>query len=180
MFASVTRAALAAALLGAAAPAAADVVGTPDATGFTVAGEVPSSTAPAALWSLLLTPSRWWNSSHTWSGDARALSLSPVAGGCWCETLADGGSVRHGTVLAIEPGRRRLMLDADLGPIQMLAAHGKLEWTIAEVEGGSVLRWRYQVFGRGIDNAAALAPIVDRVIAEQATRLAAAGSQPAP
>lgn len=178
MFASITRTAIAAASLAAAAPAAAEVVGTPDATGFTVAGEVRSSSAPTALWSLLLTPSRWWNSSHTWSGDARALSLSPVAGGCWCEALTDGGSVRHGTVLAIEPGRRRLMLDADLGPIQMLAAHGKLEWTIAEAEGGSVVRWRYQIFGRGIDNAAVLAPLVDRVIAEQAGRLAAATATP--
>src|SRR5512134_3799150 len=34
---------------------------------------------------------RWWDPAHTYSGDARNLSIDPRPGGCFCERLGDQG-----------------------------------------------------------------------------------------
>ena len=49
--------------------------------------------APAA-YARLLTPEAWWDGQHTYSGDAKNLSLRAVPGGCFCERLADGDLAR--------------------------------------------------------------------------------------
>ena len=46
----------------------------------------------------------WWDSTHTWSGDARNLRLSANPGGCFCETLANSGGVAHAVVNYVVPG----------------------------------------------------------------------------
>ncbi len=56
-------------------------------------------------------------------GSAANLSLEARAGGCWCERLADGGSVEHLRVLLVSPGRMLRMRGA-LGPFQGLAVDG--------------------------------------------------------
>ncbi|MBM4220227.1 MAG: hypothetical protein FJ171_11530 [Gammaproteobacteria bacterium] len=76
--------------------------------------------APAAqVWETLLHPERWWPADHTWSGKRENLSLVADAGGCFCERW-DGGSVEHGRVVAVFPGKM-LRLDAALGPLQEMA-----------------------------------------------------------
>ena len=47
----------------------------------------------------------WWDPSHTWSGSAKNLTFEPKAGGCFCEKLADGGSVQHGRVIYRPAGK---------------------------------------------------------------------------
>ena len=43
--------------------------------------------APAdKVWAALSQVGSWWNSKHSWSGDARNLTLELKAGGCFCET----------------------------------------------------------------------------------------------
>ena len=65
----------------------------------------------------------WWNSAHTFSHDAHNLSIQDKAMGCFCETLPDGGSVRHMEVLNAAPGKA-LVLSGALGPMQSLAVTG--------------------------------------------------------
>ena len=73
---------------------------------------------------------RWWDPAHTWSGSARNLKLEPKAGGCFCEKLADGGSVQHGRVIFAQPGKL-LRLEGALGPLQDMAVTGVLSFNLA-------------------------------------------------
>ncbi|HEX7915316.1 MAG TPA: hypothetical protein VF497_06160, partial [Rudaea sp.] len=76
-----------------------------------------TSAAPDRAYAAITGVARWWDSNHTYSGNASNLSLDARAGGCWCEQLADGGSVQHMTVLTAMPGRM-LRLSGGLGPLQ--------------------------------------------------------------
>ena len=38
----------------------------------------------------------WWYPEHTYSGDAKNLSIDARPGGCFCEKLPNGGGTRSG------------------------------------------------------------------------------------
>jgi len=66
------------------------------AIGFTIQDTVIIAANPNDVYhSLVADVGRWWNSAHTFSGDANNLSIEDKAGGCFCEKLENGGSVRH-------------------------------------------------------------------------------------
>lgn len=145
-----------------------------DVDAFVITHEVDSSIDEDALWQRMITPSSWWDSGHSWSGDAANMTLEPRAGGCWCEATRQGGSVEHGHVVAFEPARGRLLMRAELGPLQSMAVNGWLEWRVMAREGGgSHVSWRYTVVGRSFDPASGLAAGVDMVLAQQLGRLTA-------
>jgi uncharacterized protein YndB with AHSA1/START domain len=125
---------------------------------------------PAELWRAITQLPRWWNSSHTHSGQAANLSLDVQAGGCWCERWGDGQSVEHGRVVMVMP-QRTLRVYANLGPLQELPVHGVLTFTIAMQESKTILRLTYRVSGPPDAGLEKLAPLVDQVIGEQFKRL---------
>lgn len=59
---------------------------------FSRTADIDPARIPAALRAL----PKWWEASHTYSGDADNLSLDLMPGGCWCERLADGTEFDHG------------------------------------------------------------------------------------
>ena len=84
---------LAAALALAPRLALSDVVDS-SAAGFTVKTTVQIQAAPAEVYrKLVFNVGDWWNPQHTFSGDAHNLSIDDKADGCFCEKLANGGSV---------------------------------------------------------------------------------------
>ena len=134
--------------------------------------------APDALFALLARPADWWDSDHTWSGDAANMALEARAGGCWCEQTSDGAvSVEHGRVLNHDPRRRMLVMNAALGPLQTAAMAGRLIWQVDEREGGgSRVSWTYRLVLPAQGNAAAdaqLPGLVERVLAQAIDRLVA-------
>ena len=161
-------AALAAALL--AGGARADVVeATP--TGFQVK-ETAEIAAPAAkVWAALGRVGSWWSSQHSWSKDARNLTLELKAGGCWCEAnLPGGGTAHHMIVLMVMPPKLAVF-DGALGPLMTSGASGRLVWSLAEKDGTTTLTQTYFVGGYypgGLDK---LAGPVDGVLTEQLGRL---------
>jgi uncharacterized protein YndB with AHSA1/START domain len=155
----------------AASPAAADVVSAAPG-GFEVRSRAVVAAAPAEAWAMLGRIGQWWSPDHTYSGSAANLRLKAKAGGCFCETLAAGGSVEHGRVLTAMPGKL-LVLDAALGPVQSHGAAGRLSWSLRAVDGGTELTQTYIAGGYFRSSAEALAPLVDKVMAEQLGRLQA-------
>jgi hypothetical protein len=140
------------------------------ANGFEVR-ETSHVTAKAeSVYAAIVAPSRWWDSAHTYSKSAANLTLDPRAGGCWCETLAGGGSVQQLTVVYAMPGRA-LRLRGALGPLQGLGVDGAMSWTISPVGGGSDLALTYTVGGYAKDGLDKLAGPVDGVLAAQLQRL---------
>jgi uncharacterized protein YndB with AHSA1/START domain len=142
------------------------------ANGFEVKRTAVLSAPADKVYAALAQPSQWWNKDHTWSGSSANLSLAPMAGGCFCEKLPNGGSVMHMTVVYAQPGQG-LRLFGALGPLQMSGAAGHLAWTLSETGGKTTLTQTYDVGGYRKGGLDKLAPAVDQVLGEQFDRLTA-------
>ncbi len=156
-------------LLMAASPVAAEVKSSSPA-GFEVQSKVTVAASPARAYAALARIDDWWNPEHTYSGKAANLSLDPRAGGCFCEKLDGGGTIEHLRVVYAQPGQI-LRLQGGLGPLQAQAATGTLTWALKPVSNGVEIRQTYAVGGYIPGGADKLAPIVDKVLAEQLRRL---------
>lgn len=131
-------------------------------------------------WLALISPARWWSSEHTWSADAANLSLTPQAGGCFCEKIPEvnepdnftlEGSVEHMRVVQAYP-EVALRMRGALGPLQSEPVDGVLTIAISEVEEGTRIVWEYNVGGKMRFPLEVIAPAVDGVMTLQLTRLA--------
>lgn len=169
-----TATVLAAGALVAAAPLSAEVAET-NANGFVTRDVAEVAATPLQTWLALIKPGDWWNDSHTWSADASNMTLTPQAGGCFCERVPgedrdDGfsldGSVQHMEVIQAYP-LRNLRMRGGLGPLQSEPATGVLTITIEEIEGGTRVRWEYVVGGYMRYETDIIAKAVDGVMSQQ-------------
>lgn len=180
---SLSRYAMATALaLGVLLPATAAQakVAAADDRGFVIQQVLELSSPVDTVWGALLKPSGWWQSSHTWSGDAANLSIDPRAGGCFCEVLpnkaspraAPRGSVEHMRVVYIEQPRV-LRMAGGLGPLQSDAVTGTLTIQLKDAgEGKTQLMLEYVVGGYLRAPVQKMAPAVDGMLAGQMEGLA--------
>ncbi len=141
-------------------------------SGFTVTHSMVVDSDPAKVWIAFTQLPRWWNSAHTWSGQASNMSLDAQAGGCWCERWGDASSAMHGRVLMALPGSA-LRLQAWLGPLQEMPVSGVLTFGTARRDGATRLRVTYRVSGAAEAGLDKLAAAVDAVLGEQVRRLKA-------
>ena len=140
-------------------------------TGFLVTYRFELAATPQKVFESIARVDQWWNPEHTWSGDARNLSLDTSAGGCFCERWK-AGEVQHARVLmALRDSLVRL--EGGLGPLQALGVNGILSFAIKANGDKSQLHVTYRVSGNAAAGLQKLAPAVDQVIGEQAGRLAA-------
>src|SRR5688572_3191875 len=85
-------------------------------TGFLVRHTTTIGAPPGRVYDALVQQiGSWWSSAHTFSGDARNLSIDARPGGCFCEKLKDGGGLEHMRVIYVAPGEM-LRLSGALGP----------------------------------------------------------------
>ncbi|MCZ8136317.1 MAG: SRPBCC family protein [Porphyrobacter sp.] len=171
--------ALAALSLLSAAPVAAEVTGGgPDS--FVSRHEVVVKASPKEVWLALISPATWWTSEHTWSGEAANLTLTPQAGGCFCEKIPEvdepgrftlEGSVEHMRVIQAYP-ERALRMQGALGPLQSEPVNGILTIAISEVEQGTRIVWEYNVGGPMRYELPVIARAVDGVMGLQIKSLA--------
>jgi hypothetical protein len=148
---------------------AAEVVDSSSA-GFTVKETIAIQAAPQEVYRRIFRVGEWWSAPHTFSGDARNLSIEEKAGGCFCEKLPNGGGVKHMEVVNLAPGKAIVMHGA-LGPLQSLAATGSVRIDLSAADGGTKLEVTYAVAGYVAGGLNAWAPTVDSVVKEQFTRL---------
>ncbi|MEL7188255.1 MAG: SRPBCC family protein [Pseudomonadota bacterium] len=170
-------AAIAAGLM--AAPLQAEVTRTTDA-GFTTRDEAVVDATPKAVWLALISPADWWNSDHTWSGDSSNLSLTPQAGGCFCEKIPEvdepdrftlEGSVEHMRVIQAYP-ETALRMQGSLGPLQSEPVTGILTIAISKVDTGTRIVWEYNVGGEMRYEVPTISKAVDGVMSLQLAGLA--------
>lgn len=160
----------AAGLAALAAPAAADVKSAAPG-GFEVESKAMVAATPAQTYAALARIGEWWNGEHTYSGSAANLRLDATAGGCLCEAIPQGnGSIEHMRVVYAQPGAT-LRLQGGLGPLQQYAAAGTLTWSLKPAANGTAITQTYVVGGYIPGGADKLAPLVDKVLAEQLGRL---------
>jgi hypothetical protein len=159
--------ALAASLMGGSAAAEVQSAG---AGGFEVRQTVHVAATADKAFAALLQPARWWSSEHTFSGNAANLTLDARAGGCWCESLPQGGSVEHLHVIYVAPGKV-LRLRGALGPFQGLAVDGVMTWSVKPGASGTDISLSYAIGGYAKDGFENLAKGADHVLGEQIERL---------
>jgi len=140
------------------------------ANGFEVRETVHVAAAPDKAYAALLLPARWWSPVHTFSQNADNLKLDARAGGCWCETLPDGGSAEHLRVVFVAPGKI-LRLRGALGPLQGMGVEGALTWTLKGNGTGTEISVSYAAGGFAKDGLVEMSKAVDRVLGEQIERL---------
>lgn len=171
-------AALGLSVLAAAAPAGAEVVRA-DEDSFVTRHEVVVKASPKDVWLALISPAGWWQSEHTWSGDAKNLSLMPKAGGCFCETIPEvdepgrftlEGSVEHMRVVQANP-ERALRMVGSLGPLQSEPVTGVLTIAISTTPKGTRIVWEYNVGGSMRYEVAVISKAVDGVMGAQIAAL---------
>jgi uncharacterized protein YndB with AHSA1/START domain len=112
----------------------------------------------------------WWDPEHTYSGDSKNLRIEYKAGGCFCETMPNGGFVEHGRVVLAMP-RSTFRIAGALGPLQESGVVGSLTWTLETVPAGTTVRMTYSVGGFTGASFDAIAPLVKTVLAGQLDRM---------
>lgn len=174
-----TFSAIGAALIFTATAAQAEVVEA-DASGFVTRDQAVVEASPKEVWLALIDPAKWWNSAHTFTGDAGNLSLTPQAGGCFCEKVPEAdepgrftleGSVEHLRVVNSQP-EVAIRLVGALGPLQSEPVNGVLTVALTEVEQGTRIVWEYHVGGRMRFEMPVISKAVDGVMTQQLNGLA--------
>lgn len=157
------------AALAFATTAGAEVVRQDDG-GFQLRNVAQVKATPARAYAALGEIGRWWNGAHSYSGRAANLSLELKPGGCFCESLPDGGGVEHGRVLLAWPAQGLLRLDAPLGPLQPEGLSAVLTFQIRPNGDGVEVVQTFAIGGTRPGLASQLA--VDQVVGEALARYA--------
>lgn len=153
-----------------ASPAAAEVVSV-SPNGFEVRETVTLVVPADVAFSSFTHVAAWWDPEHSYSGEAKNLSLAMTPGGCFCERIPKtGGGIEHMRVTYLDPGKR-VVLTGSLGPLLYEATAGVMDVQIKSAAGGSQLILDYRAAGFFKGGAEKLAPLVDQVLAEQMKRL---------
>ena len=143
------------------------------ATGFLVRNTAAISAPPAAVYAALTDGvGGWWDPAHTFSHDARNLSVDAKPGGCFCERLPDGGGVQHMSVVYASPGKL-LRLTGAIGPLQEAALAGAMTWSLSQAGDGTAVELIYTVGGFRAGGFRDIPTVVDGVLRGQLARLKA-------
>jgi uncharacterized protein YndB with AHSA1/START domain len=112
----------------------------------------------------------WWNPEHTYSHDAKNLSIDARAGGCFCEKLPNGGGIEHLRVVYIAPPQV-VRFSGALGPLQASGVAGSMTWKLSGGPDTTRFELSYSVGGFIPGGFEKIAPAVEAMLREQLDRL---------
>ena len=150
-------------------PASAEVINI-SANGFTVRETAAIAADADKVYAALIKPADWWSADHTFSRNAANLTLEAKAGGCFCEELPNGGSVKHQEVVLAAPGRQLVMRGA-LGPLQTAGVIDAFTFRLDPDGSGTKLTVTFAMGGYLPEGFDYWAKKTDFVMATQAARL---------
>jgi uncharacterized protein YndB with AHSA1/START domain len=112
----------------------------------------------------------WWNPEHTYSHDAKNLSIDPRLEGCFCEKLPNGGGIEHLRVVYVAPPQV-VRFSGALGPLQASGVAGSMTWKLTGGSDSTRLELSYSVGGFIPGGFEKIAPAVEAMLREQVDRL---------
>ena len=140
-------------------------------TGFLVKFDVSISAPAAKVYDALVGQvGSWWNPEHTYSHDAKNLSVDARPGGCFCEKLPNGGGIEHLRVVYVAPPRA-VRFSGGLGPLQASGVAGSMTWKVTDDSDSTRLELSYSVGGFFQGGFEKIAPAVEAMLREQFERL---------
>jgi uncharacterized protein YndB with AHSA1/START domain len=139
--------------------------------GFLVKFEVNVNAPAAKVYDALVGQvGSWWNPEHTYSHDAKNLSIDARPGGCFCEKLPNGGGIEHLRVVYIAPPQV-VRFSGALGPLQASGVAGSMTWKLTGGPDNTRLDLSYSVGGFIPGGFEKIAPAVEGMLREQLDRL---------
>ena len=140
-------------------------------TGFLVKLDVSVNAPVAKAYEALVGHvGSWWNPEHTYSHDAKNLSIDARAGGCFCEKLPGGGGIEHLRVVYVAPPQV-VRFSGALGPLQASGVAGSMTWKLTGESNSTRLELSYSVGGFIPGGFEKIAPAVEAMLREQLDRL---------
>jgi uncharacterized protein YndB with AHSA1/START domain len=140
-------------------------------TGFLVKLEANINAPPAKVYEALVGQvGSWWNPEHTYSHDAKNLSIDARPGGCFCEKLPNGGGIEHLRVVYVAPPQV-VRFSGALGPLQATGVAGSMTWKLTGGPNSTRLELSYSVGGFIMGGFEKIAPAVEAMLREQVDRL---------
>src|SRR5215510_1657268 len=112
----------------------------------------------------------WWNPEHTYSQDAKNLSIDPRPEGCFCEKLPNGGGIEHLRVVYVAPPQI-LRFSGALGQLQVSGVAGSITWKQTDGPESTCLELSYSVCGFIQGGFEKIAPAVESMLNDQLSRL---------
>jgi uncharacterized protein YndB with AHSA1/START domain len=141
------------------------------ASGFLVKFDVSINAPAAKVYDALIGQiGSWWNPEHTYSHNAKNLSIDPRPGGCFCEKMPNGGGVEHLRVVFIVP-RETVRFSGGLGPLQASGLAGSLTCKVISSNDNTRLLLSYSVGGFIEGGFEKIAPAVETMLSDQLDRL---------
>ena len=139
--------------------------------GFLVKFEVRINAPAAKVYEALVGQvGSWWNPEHTYSHDAKNLSIDARPGGCFCEKLPNGGGIEHLRVVYVAPPQV-VRFSGALGPLQASGVAGSMTWKLTGGPDNTRLDLSYSVGGFIPGGFEKIAPAVEGMLREQLDRL---------
>jgi uncharacterized protein YndB with AHSA1/START domain len=139
--------------------------------GFLVKFEVNVNAPAAKVYDALVGQvGSWWNPEHTYSHDAKNLSIDARPGGCFCEKLPNGGGIEHLRVVYVAPPQV-VRFSGALGPLQASGVAGSMTWKLTGGPDNTRLDLSYSVGGFIPGGFEKIAPAVEGMLREQLDRL---------
>ena len=140
-------------------------------TGFLVKLETNIHAPAAKVYEALVAQiGLWWNPEHTYSHDAKNLSIDARPGGCFCERLPNGGGIEHLRVVYIAPPQV-VRFSGALGPLQASGVAGSMTWKLSGGSDTTRFELSYSVGGFIPGGFEKIAPAVEAMLSEQVDRL---------
>jgi uncharacterized protein YndB with AHSA1/START domain len=140
-------------------------------TGFLVKLEASINAPAAKVYEALIEQiGSWWNPDHTYSHDAKNLSIDPRPGGCFCEKLPNGGGVEHLRVVYIA-APQLVRFSGTLGPLQASGLAGSMTWKLNGSAKNTRVQLSYSVGGFIDGGFEKIAPAVESMLSDQLNRL---------
>ncbi|MEM7610772.1 MAG: hypothetical protein AAF270_03790 [Pseudomonadota bacterium] len=139
-------------------------------SGFVVRHEQRVVAPPETTWRMLVGHvGEWWNSDHTFSGNAANLYIEERPMGCFCERLGESDAVVHLMVTAVRQ-HSLLRLTGGLGPLGLMGTNGNMTFSLVNDGDATMIALEYRVGGYDPSGLDTIAPAVDATLGEQLAR----------
>ncbi len=142
--------------------------------GFQIKMSIPCKAKPEVVYGSMVNHlSEWWDASHSYTQDAKNMSIEAKPHGWFIEKLPEGGFVRHFEIVYLAPGKT-IRFEGGMGPLQEQGIAGSMTINFKPTDSGSTIDLTYNVGGFIVGGEKTMkqwAPPVKQVIQGQFERL---------
>jgi len=109
------------------------------ANGFQIKISISCKAKPDVVYDSMVNHiSEWWDASHSYTQDAKNMSIEVRPHGWFIEKLPKGGFVRHFEITYLAPGKS-IRFEGGMGPLQEQGIAGSMTINFKPTDSGSTI-----------------------------------------